>query len=93
MSDISNTPEIKYDVGAEVKLLDPMSTERLTGAAKMWAGTLAGPVRYVLALPSEHQDRALIFVGGSSGLGKSSLDFADIEAIAGRSDFPPAENE
>ena len=84
--------KINYDVGAQVQVLNQVFME-FGGATKVWDGTLAGAVRYVLALPSEEQGRVWVLVDHGSGLRTTAPNIGDVEEIARRPDFPPPDDE
>ena len=61
---------------------------RAVGCSEMFAGTLVECVTQFLTKAESLKPLYDIMVSEQAGLGDAILDYKDIEAIAGRSDFP-----
>jgi hypothetical protein len=83
---------IRYDIGAAVQLLQPAPGGLLGGGA-IWSGTLAGAIRHVMAMNESERARTSIALDSDPGVGKTWLDFEEIERISRRPDFPPVDDD
>jgi hypothetical protein len=78
---------IIYDTPADVHLRLAGGGAAMGGAA-VWNGTLAGAVRYVMAMSEDERSRASIATDRKAGIGRTWLEFTQIEALFLRPDFP-----
>jgi hypothetical protein len=81
---------INYDALVNLQLLTVPDAQGQAKTEGSWHVTLANAVRMFMAMSTEQQRRAIIFLANQIGLGGSAavLQFKDIEELSQREDFP-----
>lgn len=83
---------VNYDAGADLnkQIVEQHKPGQyvVTATEKIWSGTLEGCIKQYLAKPLSNRPVYNILIGEEAGVGKTILEFADIDAIAARADFP-----
>jgi hypothetical protein len=67
--------------------------EGLLGSVNVWSGAFADAIRHVMAMNESERARASILLDSDPGVGKTWLDFEEIELIPRRPDFPLADDD
>ena len=79
---------IDWDAPAAVMLWSEGKAVGFEPGAPLWKGTLADAVLYVRDLPRQTREQAEIVVSHEGGTRNSWLTHTDVEALAGRPDYP-----
>ena len=85
---------INYDAPVNSQLLTVPDAQGQAKTEGGWHVTLANAVRMFMAMPTEQQRRATIFLANQIGLGgkTAALQFKDIEELSKRADLPAADD-
>ena len=85
---------INYDALVNLQLLSVPDAQGRAKTEGSWHVTLADAVRMFMAMTTEQQRRATIFLANQIGQGGKAavLQFKDIQELSQRADFPAADD-